>query len=55
MAACIALFDYQCIINLYASSHVSIFLPTVRTTLFKEDNKFSEKRLKQYSDMMKNK
>lgn len=39
--------------HLYASSQATIFLPAVRTALFKENDKISEKRLEQYLDMLK--
>jgi hypothetical protein len=40
--------------HLYASSEASIFLPTVRTALFKETNgKIVEKRVQQYLEMMR--
>ncbi len=39
--------------HLYASSQATIFLPTVRTALFKETNgKIVEKRVQQYLEMM---
>jgi hypothetical protein len=39
--------------HLYASSQASIFLPAVRTTLFKEGTKITEKRIQQYLEMMR--
>src|SRR3989304_1548405 len=39
--------------HLYASSQATIVLPTVRTALFKENDKISENRVRQYLDMMK--
>jgi hypothetical protein len=39
--------------HLYASSQATIFLPTVRTALFKENNKITEKRVQQYLEMMR--
>jgi hypothetical protein len=39
--------------HLYASSQATIFLPTVRTALFKENDKISENRVRQYLDMMR--
>ena len=39
--------------HLYASSQAAIFLPTVRTALFKENNKITEKRVQQYLEMMR--
>jgi hypothetical protein len=39
--------------HLYASSQATLFLPTVRTTLFKENNKIVEKRVQQYLEMMR--
>jgi|WetSurMetagenome_2_1015567.scaffolds.fasta_scaffold19159_5 hypothetical protein len=39
--------------HLYASSQATIFLPTVRTVIFKENNKITEKRVQQYLEMMK--
>ena len=39
--------------HLYASSQATIFLPTVRTALFKDNNKIVEKRVQQYLEMMR--
>lgn len=40
--------------HLYACSQATIFLPTVRTALFKEGSKITEKRVQQYLVMMRN-
>ena len=40
--------------HLYACSQGTIFLPAVRTALFKEGNKITEKRVQQYLVMMRN-
>ena len=39
--------------HLYACSQATIFLPTVRTVLFKEGTKITEKRVQQYIGMMR--
>lgn len=39
--------------HLYASSQATIFLPAVRTALFKENDKITEKRVQQYLEMMR--
>lgn len=39
--------------HLYASSHATIFLPTVKTALFMENGKISERRLGNHLDMMR--
>ena len=39
--------------HLYASSENTVILPTVKSALFKEDKKFSEKKVLAYQDMMK--
>lgn len=39
--------------HLYACSQATIFLPTVRTALFKEGSKITEKRVQQYLAMMR--
>jgi hemerythrin superfamily protein len=39
--------------HLYASSENTVILPTVKPALFKEDKKFSEKKVLTYQNMMK--
>ena len=39
--------------HLYASSDSTVFLPAVRTALFKESDKISERRVNEYLEMMK--